>query len=592
MSESMIKVTIPTQMTWSPGQFIYLRMPGISLFDSHPFTIASLCSKDFQSVYGEGYRDCTVVFRSLKGFTRKVLEAAHRNGPEKTYRAYLEGPYGGMRRELPAFETVILLAGGSGITAIISQLVHLVKRMRDGKAVTTKIIIVWSKKSLESLQWFFEELAICRQHAPPDSITCRFHVTGATAPMASTRHRPNESSIGSGFQEKLEEYASAITEKRLSARRAAVKRTNNEACNATLTEEHKVEVQDTATTASNMKPEVQRKFTPTGPGDLKGPSSQGVSLHQRQSMIDDHAASRSYFSDANPHALHINGVPPPPSHPPPPLKYDAARIDLAVPCSNSTLTQPLVPIAHTRGVGLHVTIPASHPRHNIISTESASSQGHSASAMEINSSTQLLPPSNVEHYSGYRPNTMFELSGNLPLGAQCVVDDPENYAAHLAAGQQHNDIASGVLQSPVLPVPPPVAHFGRIPTGYRTPIAEIAPASSNGIAGALVRASLTGLVHATPKSADPVSSAATEAVGPAGDWDVQYGRPDLALLLRDLTTGGRDGRGSLGRRTCVFVCGPPEMRVSVARTVAALQAEIWGDESKDEIFLHTELYSF
>jgi len=74
-------------------------------------------------------------------------------------------------------------------------------------------------------------------------------------------------------------------------------------------------------------------------------------------------------------------------------------------------------------------------------------------------------------------------------------------------------------------------------------------------------------------------------------WSTEYGRPDLAYMLKELATGGEDGKGILGRRTCVFVCGPPGMRIDVANAVASLQADIWGDDSKDEIFLHTENYA-
>lgn len=46
-----------------------------------------------------------------------------------------------------------------------------------------------------------------------------------------------------------------------------------------------------------------------------------------------------------------------------------------------------------------------------------------------------------------------------------------------------------------------------------------------------------------------------------------------------------------GRRTCVFVCGPPSMRVDVANTVAGLQTTVMNDPNKDELFLHTENYA-
>jgi predicted ferric reductase len=180
LPHNAIKVTVATTMRWKPGQYVYLRMPGISLLGRHPFTIASLCSDDFPSEYGENYRDLALVFRPFGGFTRKVLLKAFEYGPYKTWTAFLEGPYGGMRREMAAFDDVIFFAGGSGITAIASQLLDLIKKMRDGKAVTKRVRVIWALRSPEAIEWFREELRICREHAPPNTVHCHFFLTGPT----------------------------------------------------------------------------------------------------------------------------------------------------------------------------------------------------------------------------------------------------------------------------------------------------------------------------------------------------------------------------------------------------------------------------
>lgn len=179
LPEDAIKVTIPTQMKWKPGQYVYLRMPGVSIFENHPFTIASLCSDDFPSGYGEEYRDMVLVFRPFGGFTKKVLENALDHGPWHTYRAFIDGPYGGMRRNLDSFDHVVLIAGGSGITALVSQLLDLIKRMRDAKAVTKTVHVIWALKRPDTMEWFKEELRICREYAPPDSVHCQFYITTA-----------------------------------------------------------------------------------------------------------------------------------------------------------------------------------------------------------------------------------------------------------------------------------------------------------------------------------------------------------------------------------------------------------------------------
>ena len=217
LPENAIRVTIPTQIRWRPGQYVYLRIPGISIFENHPFTIASLCSDDFPSEYGEEYKDMALIFKPYGGFTRRVLDTATKMGPLHTYRVFLDGPYGGMQRSLDSFDNVVLVAGGSGITALVSHLLDLVKRMRDGKAVTRKIQIIWAVKRLEAMEWFKEELRICREYAPPDSVECQFFVTSAKRHIAEATSKAQRPISGIFGSEKINELAQGIASKRNSA---------------------------------------------------------------------------------------------------------------------------------------------------------------------------------------------------------------------------------------------------------------------------------------------------------------------------------------------------------------------------------------
>lgn len=217
MPENAVKVTIPTQIKWRPGQYVYLRMPGISVFENHPFTIASLCSDDFPSAYGEEYRDMVLVFRPFGGFTKRVLESGLEHGPWHTYRAFIDGPYGGMTRSMDSFDHVVLFAGGSGVTALISQLLDLIKRMRDGKAVTKTVQVVWALKRPETMEWFKKELSICREFAPADTVKCQFYITAAKRQgksgqlvSANTPNRP----ISNMFHDKVNETFQSIANNR------------------------------------------------------------------------------------------------------------------------------------------------------------------------------------------------------------------------------------------------------------------------------------------------------------------------------------------------------------------------------------------
>ena len=221
LPENAVKVTVPTQTKWRPGQYVYLRMPGVAIFENHPFTIASLCSDDFPSEYGPNYRDMTLVFRPFGGFTRKVYDTSLRKGPYKTYRAFIDGPYGGMQRQMASFDHVIFFAGGSGITALASQLLDLIKRMRDGKAVTKQVHVVWALKRPETMEWFKEELRICREFAPPGSVQCSFYITASKrfsqgpddASHTPRRSRPNSQII----RDKIDDMFQGVASKRNSA---------------------------------------------------------------------------------------------------------------------------------------------------------------------------------------------------------------------------------------------------------------------------------------------------------------------------------------------------------------------------------------
>ncbi|KAH0411614.1 putative FRE ferric reductase-like transmembrane component, partial [Aureobasidium melanogenum] len=68
-------------------------------------------------------------------------------------------------------------------------------------------------------------------------------------------------------------------------------------------------------------------------------------------------------------------------------------------------------------------------------------------------------------------------------------------------------------------------------------------------------------------------------------WSTEYGRPDIPFMLREMS------KEWTGRRTCVFVCGPPSMRVDVSNTVAELQRTVWNMPDRDEVYLHAENYA-
>ncbi len=560
MAENAIKITIPTQMRWKPGQYVYLRMPGISLFENHPFTVASLCSEDFPSAYGDAYRDCVLVFRPYGGFTRRVLETAIEKGPFHTYRAFLDGPYGGMRRELAAFDTCILIAGGSGITSLMSQLLNLIKRMRDGKAITKKIVVVWALKRLEAMDWFREELRICRESAPPESVTCKFFVTSATRAEHRNQHLggalfnnadPTAAATAAAlagmgisgmgahhlqraprplsnfFHDRLDGFVAGIASKRNSALIFAEAQGDPE-----RERELRAEDEDRITALPQQK--YLQPYHPLPPPPPMPPHGVGRHMSTTPDESLRQLEGRASSDDEKQQQEQQQQQQPPP--PPPPQQQ---RIGIG----------GITTTAAEDGA-FHFT---PHPR---------------ADAPHFN----LVPPAAMRKaFEAQQAVANDSNDGNDD-------DDDDEAAKHTAdhTGMRPPELAhlrtdcGGVQRRPNMGGngTRPTSTFGP-PSGFDFGFPETPTEFQK---------SLMRFAFPVPHQID-------------GGWSVEYGRPDLGYMLREWATGGADGRGVLGRRTAVFVCGPPSMRVGVATTVARLQAEIWGDEMLEEIFLHTENYA-
>jgi NAD(P)H-flavin reductase len=464
MPENAIKITIPTQVKWKPGQYVYLRMPGISIFENHPFTVASLCSDDFPSEYGEGYRDMVIVFRPFGGFTNRVLKSALEMGPWHTYRAFIDGPYGGMRRRLDAFDNVVLIAGGSGITALVSQLLDLIKRMRDGKAVTTSVSVIWALKRPDTLEWFKEELRICREFAPPDSVQCQFFITAAKRQpktgmvmSAQTPARP----VSIHFHEKMNEAFQGIAEKRLSQ---------------LSTKRHSALIADEAR------------------GDLD------VEQRLRQENEDGISAL-------------------PQAH--------------------------VVPVRNFSQKG-RLEVPRSFAAHRGYESRTSDEIANDPDAI----TTPISPTASIPEF----PMTSLRQS-NRSKQRNLAVD----VAAAIQAGHGAIDPALVDPMSAISPVyqPPQAAAgfdfgFPSTPTEFQKNLMRFA------------------FLPAAVKKRD--------------GWSTEYGRPQIPFMLREMSR-------EWGRRTCVFVCGPPSMRIAVSREVAALQKTVLSTRGRDEIFLHAENYA-
>lgn len=133
-----LRLHLPKHFRWRAGQFAYLIAPSVSNlpWESHPFTIASTDSDDFntrkqpqlnsndsnsgaspltssseKNVIGDdGSKELVFLINVHKGFTHKLKVNA--SGGSR-FKVYVDGPYG-LSPDFRGFETSVLIAGGSG----------------------------------------------------------------------------------------------------------------------------------------------------------------------------------------------------------------------------------------------------------------------------------------------------------------------------------------------------------------------------------------------------------------------------------------------------------------------------------------------
>ncbi|KAI4278140.1 MAG: hypothetical protein LQ337_001217 [Flavoplaca oasis] len=165
------RVTLKIARPWvfRPGQYAFITVPSVGLWTSHPFSIAwsnnSADEKNQDSEKGyqltpEDILSCSqektsmsLIIRRRTGFTDKLFEKAERSSSGiTTVAALVEGPYGG-HASLQSYGTVMIFAGGVGITHQVPFVRDLVAGYASGTLAARKVVLVWVIQSPEHLEW-------------------------------------------------------------------------------------------------------------------------------------------------------------------------------------------------------------------------------------------------------------------------------------------------------------------------------------------------------------------------------------------------------------------------------------------------------
>ncbi|EKM76674.1 hypothetical protein AGABI1DRAFT_78091 [Agaricus bisporus var. burnettii JB137-S8] len=168
----LIRLTTPTPkfFHWRPGQTAYLILPQISRtpFEGHPFTISTIDTKSSHN------SELKFLIQSRKGFTRRL----HNSDISKSIGTVLiDGPYSSPPR-LVGYDSVLLIAGGSGVSFTLPLLLDLLERSKSGMACR-RLTFVWTVRQLEHIVWIEDDLLGALKDIPPN-LSLNIHIFAAS----------------------------------------------------------------------------------------------------------------------------------------------------------------------------------------------------------------------------------------------------------------------------------------------------------------------------------------------------------------------------------------------------------------------------
>jgi predicted ferric reductase len=142
-SHGIVKITISLSqpIEFKYGQYINLWIPFFSVWSSHPFVVISSSSKEILNTL-----DLLVVPR--QGLTLDLLRYAksHKEGIS-THLVIFSGPHGSTAK-IGKYDSVLMIASGSGIFATLPYVRQLVRGHNSHKACTRRIHLIWELHSL------------------------------------------------------------------------------------------------------------------------------------------------------------------------------------------------------------------------------------------------------------------------------------------------------------------------------------------------------------------------------------------------------------------------------------------------------------
>lgn len=194
-----VYVAVKPALRWNakPGQYAFIYVLRHNFWESHPFSIVET-------------RDGHYIFVAKKhaGLTRKLhTSVASKDNQVDKCRVWIEGPYGDSF-PIQRYETVLLIAGGIGITAILSYALDMKRKGTD-----QHVILYWMVRDNSSLKWVKDQLSELTESG---LIEINIYVTGE---KEEDKNMSSEEGSSTSLSELSDKEAAALSAPRYSVKR-------------------------------------------------------------------------------------------------------------------------------------------------------------------------------------------------------------------------------------------------------------------------------------------------------------------------------------------------------------------------------------
>jgi len=166
---------------YKSGQYLFLNCPYIAGQEWHPFTISSAPEEDFVSIHVRIVGDWTGDLWNFLNPDKKlgVVQENLLSAPDGSAIFKIDGPFGAASEEVFNFRTVVLVAGGIGVTPFGSILKSIRNKIEQhGQTAISKVYFYWISRDKNAFEWFSEVLAALEYENINNFLEVHVYLTG------------------------------------------------------------------------------------------------------------------------------------------------------------------------------------------------------------------------------------------------------------------------------------------------------------------------------------------------------------------------------------------------------------------------------